>query len=139
MRKAGLLSRRRRGSAALEFALLAPVFALVAVGAYDFGNALQTTMRLERAARAGAQFALAQPSDVAGIRAAAIAAWPALSVAEVLPPHEQCRCGDETIACAVPCRAGLHWTVTVTATRSITTLILPGLTARTGTATVRVR
>lgn len=139
MRLAGRLRDWRKGSAVLEFALLAPIFALVAVGAYDFGNALQTSMRLERAARAGAQFALVQPSDFAGIRAAALAAWPDLRVSDVPPPREQCRCGDETIACTATCRDGLQWTVTVTATRRITTLVLPGLTSRTGTATVRVR
>ena len=139
MRTAGPLLGRRRGSAALEFALLAPVFALVAIAAYDFGNALQTSMRLERAARAGAQFALVQPGDAAGIRAAAIAAWPDLRASEVPPPREQCRCGETTITCSATCRDGLQWTVTVTATRRITTLVLPGLTARTGTATVRVR
>lgn len=129
----------RRGTAVLEFALMAPVFALVAIGAYDFGNALQTSMRLERAARAGAQFALVQPRDLTGIRAAAIAAWPALSAAEVPLPREQCRCGDIMVTCSAVCRDGLQWTVTVTTTRSITTLILPGMTARRGSATVRVR
>jgi Flp pilus assembly protein TadG len=123
----------------MEFALLAPIFALIAIGAYDFGNAVQTSMRLERAARAGAQFALVHPRNLEGIKAAAIAAWPDLRDQDVPIPTEQCRCGSTTISCTDPCNAGLEWTVTVTANRSISTLILPGLNARSGTATVRVR
>lgn len=131
--------RAKRGSAAMEFALLAPIFALIAIGAYDFGNAVQTSMRLERAARAGAQFALVYPSNLEGIKAAAIAAWPDLRDQDVPTPTEQCRCGNATLACSATCNSGLEWTVTVTTQRSITTLILPGLNARSGTATVRVR
>lgn len=135
--KAGL--KARRGSAAMEFALLAPVFALIAIGAYDFGNAVQTSMRLERAARAGAQFALVYPTNSAGVVAAAIAAWPELTSANVPNPTSLCTCGDSTVACTATCNTGLVWTVTVTTQRNISTLIVPGLNSRSGSATVRVR
>jgi Flp pilus assembly protein TadG len=134
-----LMPGRPRGGAALEFALLAPVFTLLALGTFDLGHALQTSMRLERAARAGAQFALAQPRDLAGIQVATLAAWPDLGAGGVPAPIEQCRCGAQQAACALPCQDGQEWLVTVTAQRSITTLLLPGLGVRTGSATVRVR
>ncbi|MBX9698960.1 MAG: pilus assembly protein [Acetobacteraceae bacterium] len=131
--------RDRRGSAAMEFALLAPIFGLIAIGAYDFGNAVQTSMRLERAARAGAQFALVHPRNLEGIATAARAAWPSLTSEEVPTPTEVCRCNAEAVSCTSICANGLEWTVTVTATRSISTLMVPGLNSRSGTATVRVR
>ncbi len=48
----------RRCVAAVEFALLAPVFALMFAGIVDLGNALWTWCRLEEAVAAGTSFAL---------------------------------------------------------------------------------
>ncbi|MBY0333970.1 MAG: pilus assembly protein [Acetobacteraceae bacterium] len=131
--------RARRGVAATEFAVLAPVLGLIALGAYDFGNAVQTSIRLDRAVRTGAQHAVLQPRDFAGMRAAARAAWPALTDAELPMPTEACLCGGSTVACSATCGSGLVRTVTVTARRSVQPFILGGLAARAGSATVRVQ
>lgn len=64
---------RGTGVSALEFALSAPLVFFVMIGIADFGNALQQSIRLEGAARAGAQVALASPYDSAAIRAASMA------------------------------------------------------------------
>ena len=64
---------RGRGVSALEFALSAPLVLFVMLGIADFGNALQQSIRLEGAARAGAQIALASPYDTAAIRTATMA------------------------------------------------------------------
>ena len=58
-----LLRRRDRGVSALEFALVTPVVLVIMVGIADFGNALQQAVRLETAARAGAQVAFTHPGD----------------------------------------------------------------------------
>lgn len=55
--------RRDRAVSALEFALVTPVVLLIMMGIADYGNALQQSLRLETAARAGAQVALTQPGD----------------------------------------------------------------------------
>ncbi len=55
--------RRDRAVSALEFALVTPVVLLIMMGIADYGNALQQSLRLEAAARAGAQVALTQPGD----------------------------------------------------------------------------
>lgn len=137
--------RWRRGSSAIEFALLAPFFALIAMGAYDLGNAVQASMRLERAARAGAQYALVHPRDLAGIQSAVRAAWPALGTADVPMPITSCACTGATGAgesatqdCLAACAGARIWTVTISAQQSITPLVLGGLRARSGSATVRV-
>jgi Flp pilus assembly protein TadG len=61
--------RDRHGTSAVEFCVVAPLvlmaFALVA----DLGNAVQQSLRLETAARAGAQYALTFPTDAAAIQA----------------------------------------------------------------------
>lgn len=58
-----LLRRRDRGVSALEFVLVMPVLLLIMVGITDLGNALQQSIRLESAARAGAQVAFTRPAD----------------------------------------------------------------------------
>lgn len=58
-----MLSRRDRAVSALEFVLVMPVLLLIMVGIADFGNALQQSIRLESAARAGAQVAFTRPVD----------------------------------------------------------------------------
>lgn len=52
-----------RGASALEFALIMPVVMLIFTAVADLGNALQQSVRLEAAARAGAQVAFTSPGD----------------------------------------------------------------------------
>jgi Flp pilus assembly protein TadG len=47
-----------RGTAMVEFALLAPVFLIAFAGTVDLGNAMYTQIRLESALAAGANYAL---------------------------------------------------------------------------------
>jgi Flp pilus assembly protein TadG len=54
--------RDRRGVSALEFAAILPFLIVLFLGAFDIGNAFQQGIRLEAAARAGAQAAFANPS-----------------------------------------------------------------------------
>ena len=141
-----LTSRRRlgwrrasRGASSLEFALMTPVLALIAFGAFDLGSVAQTSMKLERAARAGAQFGQANPSDLAGIRAATKAAWPDLTDSDVPLPTATCTCSGTAVLCTAPCAAGLEWTVTITANKAVGTTLLRSLSARTGTAVLQAR
>jgi Flp pilus assembly protein TadG len=129
----------RRGTAALEFALVAPLFLLIALGGYDLGTAIQTSMRLERAARAGAQYALTQPRDHEGIRAATIAAWPELALSDVPLPTETCLCQATPVSCPAECAETLVWTLSISARREIRPLIIPTLAARSGSAVLRLR
>lgn len=57
------LRRQDRAVAALEFALVMPVVVLIMMAVADYGNALQQSLRLEAAARAGAQVAFTRPGD----------------------------------------------------------------------------
>ena len=51
------------GSSAVEFGLTAPILVLLAFGAYDYGSAYVESVRLNGAARAGAQQALYNAQD----------------------------------------------------------------------------
>ena len=51
----------RKGNTAVEFALTMPLLVLLAFGAYDYGSAYVESVRLNGAARAGAQQSLYDP------------------------------------------------------------------------------
>jgi Flp pilus assembly protein TadG len=143
------LGRCRRGASAAEFGIIAPVMVLLVAGLADIGAAMQQAIRLENAARAGAQFAMSFPSNQAGIAAAAAAALGSAGAgATVVASAPFCACpggGDATVACeGTPCAgapSGTYVTVTVTrpfsAIVGIGSFVLPA-TLR-GDAVTRVR
>lgn len=53
----------RDGNSAVEFALAAPMLILLTFGAFDYGRAYVEEVRMRGAARAGAQYALYEPSN----------------------------------------------------------------------------
>jgi Flp pilus assembly protein TadG len=126
-----------RAISALEFAVVAPVLLLLMLGANDFGNALQQWTRLETAARAGAQYALAFPTDQTGIEEAALnglqPTWQAGTAVTV-----QCSCDATAQACSAACTGEIR--ITITTRRAFEPLfffLFPNEVA--GDATVRIR
>ncbi|WP_114377581.1 TadE/TadG family type IV pilus assembly protein [Elioraea thermophila] len=93
MRALTSLRRCRRGLSALEFGLVAPFLVLVLSGLVDLGHALQRTIVLENAARAGAHFAMSFPQETASIAAAVRAALGGVE-ATVTVQGPNCVCGD---------------------------------------------
>lgn len=128
-----------RGVAAVEFAIVAPALLLLMLGCFDIGNYIQTSLRLERAARAGAQYAVANSTDMAAVQARVIAAWPELTTANVPLPTLACQCAGTAVACTQACPTGLVQTVTVIARRTLITYLLPMASQSTGNAVVRLR
>ncbi len=91
-----------RGNAALEFALVAPVLALLATAAMDFSRAGFEQHRLSGAARAGTSYAIQSSSSwtsstniIAAARADAGDTASALSVST-----SECTCPSGTAACS---------------------------------------
>lgn len=62
-RLARAIQQCSRGNAAIEFAWTVPILILVTFGAFDYGSAYVEGVRLNGAARAGAQEALFDPID----------------------------------------------------------------------------
>ena len=133
------ISLGRRGVAATELALVAPVLLVIMLGTVDVSNSVQTSIRLERAARAGAQYALVDSSNMAAVQSAVISAWPELTTANVPLPVLSCECSAVTVACTVGCAGGLVHIVTVTATRTLTPTLLKTLTRSNGNAVARLQ
>ena len=107
-----------KGSTAAEFGLTVPLLVLLAFGAYDYGSAFVDSVRLNGAARAGAQQALYnaqnwqntdQMEQVAleeyaghALTADEIAAMPVAATAEAF-----CACtGGAALACTDTCPGG---------------------------------
>lgn len=63
----------RRGAAAMEFALLVPVMALLLFAAVDFGNVMYTRIRLSASMAAGSSYVISRASDVSTTSAADLA------------------------------------------------------------------
>ncbi len=88
----------RYGIAAAEFALVAPVVILIVLSIYDVGRAVWRTTQLETAARIGAQYAFANPTDNAGITSrvqASLSGWTGLTIS---PTSMACQCDNGVAA-----------------------------------------
>lgn len=137
----------RRGAAALEFVLILPILTLIMVVAYDLGSAAQQSIRLETAARAGAQFAFSYPTDTAGTRRQVLSALTGWQDVTVPTPTLTCRCGAATVTCSEPvtCSGTQNATdwkevyVSIRVTRPFSALLVPNLSPLQGRADVRVR
>ena len=113
--------RDARANAAVEFALIAPVFVMTLIGMVDYGQAARQKSQLEAAARAGLQAVLEDDTDTIGARDAAQAVAPDASVAVAT----ECECNTgSSVACNGTCTTGAvrKW-VTVTASDSFQLLV----------------
>jgi len=125
----------RRGASAAEFAIWAPLLALLLLGTFDLGNQVQVSIRLEHAARAGAQVAFAAPGDPSAIRQAVLLAWPELTALEVTVT---CFCGAVSQVCGASCTAPEPRTIRVSVMRTLAPLLLPAANRSEGHATIRL-
>lgn len=93
----------RRGSLAVELALLAPVLLLILAGLVDTSRLVIQSMQVRAAAQAGADYALARQYDAAAIQAAVRDATP-LDVSGSPAPTQTWGCvgPDRAIAASQP-------------------------------------
>ncbi|MBV8131816.1 MAG: pilus assembly protein [Alphaproteobacteria bacterium] len=93
------------GSVAAEFALVAPVVILIAIGVADLGMLAARSAALAATTRIGAEFARLHPLDTNGIQNSmqgAMSFAPALTFPASFP--RTCECDDTTpIACTESC------------------------------------
>lgn len=99
------LARARRGVAAAEFALIAPIMVVCLVAVYDLGRTLQQNIRLNQAVEAGGMFAIYFPRDSAGMSSvvsAAVSSWTNVTVAT---PSTACFCYNtgSSVATSISC------------------------------------
>lgn len=144
-RLAGLARNSRSGVAAVEFAVIAPVLTVLLAGATNVGLAVDHSIRLANAARAGAQFATVQQNNMAGAQTAAQNMMPgatvALPVMTCICPPTGSATGTTVVACTSTCAGGMARYISVTVTMPPTQI--PGLafvtTAASRTVVARVQ
>jgi Flp pilus assembly protein TadG len=126
----------RRGAAAVEFALIAPVLLLIMAGLVDGSRFIVQTMQVNAAAQAGADFAQRNGWNPTGIQTAVTGATPLTITASPAPAQATgCVVSGAIVAPtggACPAGGGPPGDfVTVSAQKPFTSLLnWPGLTAK---------
>lgn len=94
MRIIGHLRRGEAGSSLVELAAVLPFFMLILVAAIDLSRAFYLGMEVAGASHAAAQYGIQNPTDTAGITAAAKSDAPDVSNLVVSSPTQGCECSD---------------------------------------------
>ncbi|WP_374472513.1 TadE/TadG family type IV pilus assembly protein [Phenylobacterium sp.] len=104
----------RRGAAAVEMALLAPILLLILGGLFDTSRLVFQTMQVNATAQAGVDFALNHPWDAAAVRAAAESATDLPETVALPERRIRCVAGGKIVDCADPAGGAPYVTVTAT-------------------------
>jgi len=86
------LSRHRRGIAAVEFALIAPILVVCLLAVYDLGRALQQQIRLNQAVEAGGLYAITWFDRTSEIVSVVSAAAGNMGNVSIYGPVAYCQC-----------------------------------------------
>ncbi|WP_225716029.1 TadE/TadG family type IV pilus assembly protein [Bradyrhizobium semiaridum] len=95
----------RRGAAAIEFGVLVPLLALMAVSVVDLGLAIYRKMQVESAAQAGVEYAIAHGFDANAISAAVVNATNATTITATPAPTKYCGCASSSGVISATCGA----------------------------------
>lgn len=90
------LLRGEHGASLVELALLMPLFFLLMAVAVDLGRAYYLVLEVQGAAQAGAAYGVTNPTDTAGMKAAATDDAPNVPNLTVNTPTWGCECSDGT-------------------------------------------
>jgi Flp pilus assembly protein TadG len=126
--------------------VILPVLVLLIVGLFDYGGAVNTSTKLNSAARAGLQYAMKYPADTAGIVYAARNATSDTTMT-VGAPSLFCTCGSSTgaaVACGSTCAGTtLRYYVSLSTTQTYTPVVrflgIGGPLTMTGAAVIQVQ
>lgn len=103
------LRKRAGGVATIEFAVAAPLLALLLAGTLDFGMLLRTATCAANAARAGAEYGIrsaAATADYAGMQNAALNSAPGVT-GMTATATRSCQCsGGGAVSCSGSCSGG---------------------------------
>ena len=105
----GYLGRLRtceRGTAAVEFAFIGPMLAVLLLGISDVGWLALQRSDMHSAVRAGTQYFMAGGKSVAEAERIVLASWAHAPAEASIAIVDFCRCGEQEHACTAPCPDG---------------------------------
>jgi Flp pilus assembly protein TadG len=129
LRRAAAIRHDVRGVAAIEFAVLAPLLALMLIGMVDLGIGIHRKMQVQNAVQAGAQFAVFYGFNADLIAKAVLSATAAQGLTASPAPSKSCGCPTASsvtpATCGSPCSGGsvARTYVNVFAQNTYTTLL----------------
>jgi hypothetical protein len=91
------------GSAAIEFAVAAPLLMILIIGTAEVGYSAYQAMQVQNAVEAGALYAVKSGSGVSGITNAVLRASDVTGLSVVPPPANFCGCPGDSGIVAEPC------------------------------------
>jgi len=100
-----------KGTAAIEFGLIATFLSLLLLGIVDFGMSYWEKVQVGNAARAGAQYAIFNGWNSSGITTAVTSATSLASISATPAPSQSCGCtsattGITSATCGTNCTGG---------------------------------
>ena len=111
--------RDKRGTSAVEFALIAPVLAGIVVALADVNAMSMGATNMQTAVRAGAQYAMAGGTAPTTAQSKADSAWTRKPAGGTIGASRVCKCAGSAQDCNTPCSSTNQWPemyMTVTAT-----------------------
>jgi Flp pilus assembly protein TadG len=98
--------RDARGLAAIEFAFIAPVLAIIAILMTDVGIAAVGAMNMEGAVRASVQYSMNGGADLTVAKNVGMSTWSSQPSDAAMSTSKICKCGSSVVACTSTCSNG---------------------------------
>ena len=108
----------RRGVSAVEFSLILPAFALLAVYGFDGWLMIQQELDMRTAVQSAARYYEIGGSSDTDAQTLALAAWAHKPASGAMSIVRACACGGVTISCTSSCNGTATTTVTISASSS---------------------
>ena len=109
----------RKGTAAIEFGLVLPVLAAIAVGVPDVANIATGAINMDGAVRAGVQYAMNGGTNTSSVATFASRNWVSEPQGATMAASEACYCDGVVLTCGQPCAGTTSSFITVVATATL--------------------
>ena len=129
----------RRGTSAIEFAMIVPIFAAVVIPLADVANFAAGVSQMQTAVRSSIQYAMLGGTDMNVAQSQGLTAWPNRPAGGTLTAAQACFCSGTAADCNTACADGTPPQSYVTVTASATFRGNAFSTQRGFTEKVRVR
>jgi Flp pilus assembly protein TadG len=130
---------RTDGAAAVEFALLLPVFVGLVVGVIQYGGQIVAYQRMHNGLAAGAVYVMRGGSGTTAIHDIAMAGWPSQPADAAVTVTQACTCAGASAGCGAPCADGTYPQSFTTLTGTGTYAGLMGSQSMTSTQVIRTQ